>query len=178
MKTIDDVMGRCRIDEETGCWHWGGEIKTDARGVRMPTLWVFDSLQQRMRAMSGPTAVLELTGRRLTAQTIGWRACLCDDCLNPSHVMGGTRREFGSFVRAMGLFKNRPARVAANRKSARARSVVTPEIVADIRSSHLTGRELAAKHGLKVRHVSHIRTGTTWKDRVLPGASVFTLGAR
>lgn len=177
MKTIEDVRQRCRIDEETGCWHWGGEMKSGKAGSRVPAIYLFDSLRQKHRVMSGPLAILELTGRRSTAKTMGWRGCLCDDCLNPKHVMGGTRVEFGSFVRAAGLFKNNPARFAANRKSARERSPMTPELAAEIRGSTLTGRELAAKHGLKVRHVSSIRTGARWKNEVLPGASVFTLGA-
>lgn len=178
IRTVDDLKDRCILDDFTGCWHWQGAMRVDRHGKKSPAAYVWDSVRGEARTMTGPLFVLEVAGRRVLGVKMGWRMCLCDDCVNPEHVAGGTRKDFGRWVKSVGAWRNNPARAVANRRSARERSPITPEIVAEIRASSLTGRELAAKHGLKVRHVSHIRCGTTWKDAVLPGASVFTLGAR
>lgn len=175
---VDELKDRCIIDDFTGCWHWQGAMNTDRNGVRTPQMHVFDSTRGYCRTVTGPLAVLEVAGRRGIGVRMGWRTCRCDDCVNPEHIMGGTRKDWGRWIASHGLWKNVAARVVATRESARARSPVTPEIVAEIRSSPLTGRELSKKLGLKVRHISHIRTKSTWKDSVVPGASVFTLGAR
>ncbi len=178
IRTVEDLKGRCIVDDFTECWHWQGAMHMDGTGKRSPAAHIWDSVRQEARTMTGPLFVLEVAGRRGLGVKMGWRTCQCNDCVNPEHVAGGTRKDWGRWVAATGTWKNNPARAVANRRAARERSPLSPEIVAEIRASDLTGRELAVRHGLKVRHVSHIRCGTTWKDAVLPGASVFTLGAR
>jgi hypothetical protein len=179
ISSMEDVRQRCRIDDETGCWHWSGAANTSAYGGRTPTLWVFDSLRGEFRAMTGPIAVLELTGRRsVLGVKMGWRTCQCGDCLNPDHIMGGSKKDHGRWLAANDLLKGNPARIAANRRSGRARSVADEGIVALVRSSTKSGVELAAELGIAPQRISAIRTGRTWNDRPVAGASVFTLGAR
>jgi hypothetical protein len=178
INTVEDLKARCLIDDFTGCWHWQGAMRTDRYGKRTPALWIFDTRKGKFRTMTGPMAVLELEGARKPRFTIGWRMCRCDACLNPAHILGGTRAEFGAWMRLHGHWKNVPARVAANRRAARERAFLTPEIAERIRTSPLNGLEAAAEFGVSPQQVSKVRTGRSWANTVVAGASVFTLGAR
>lgn len=178
ISTSQDLMERCIVDDFTGCWHWQGAMRTDRNGQRTPAIWVFDTVKDKFRTMTGPIAVLELTQRRLIGVKMAWRTCRCDDCVNPEHVAGGTRKDWGRWLRATGVWKNVPARIVANRKSSRARTDTTRELVQAVRESPLNGLQAAAEFGLKAKHVSQIRTRKVWADRVAAGASVFSLGAR
>lgn len=178
ISTEEDLQARCLMDDFTGCWHWQGAMREDRNGTKTPAIWVFDTQQKKFRTMTGPMAVLEIVGRRAAGVKMAWRTCRCEDCLNPAHIAGGTRADWGLWMRANGFWKNVPARVAANRKSARARSENTPERIAEVRSSPLNGREASAAFGMSTQLVSKIRNRKCWADNVVPGASVFTLGAR
>lgn len=177
--TAEDLKGRCIVDDFTGCWHWQGATSTDKRGRKCQRVWVYDSLQGRFRTMSGPMAVLEIEGTRTPETEMGWRVCECQDCMNPAHVKGGTKADWGLWLRMYGKRKGKPRIVAANRKNVRSRAIINPQKAAEIRASDRPADELAAKYGLKnPRYISEIRLGRRWVDPVLPGASVFTLGAR
>lgn len=177
LTTVEDVKQRCIVDDFTGCWHWKGGARSDPKGRRIPQLWVFDTLRKEFRCMSGPLAILELEGTRTPEMQRGWRVCLCSDCLNPAHILGGTVKEWGNWLRNHGYWKGQPARIAAGRKNARARSDVTPEII-ELAKAAPTGRAAAAALGITESHASKIRLGRIWADGTAPGASVFTLGAR
>lgn len=175
ISNMDDVKARCVVDEETGCWHWRGAASKD---VPTPRLWVFDSQRGKFRTMTGPLAVLELTGRRVAGVKRGWRTCRCSDCMNDEHIMGGSDKDYGRWVAGNDLWKGRPQRIAANRRTGRARSVADERIVSLVRSSEKTGVALAEELGIDRRRISAIRTGKVWNDAPAPGASVFTLGTR
>jgi len=174
--TVEDLMGRCVVDEFTGCWHWRGASSLDRNGVKLQRLWVFDTQRGGFRVMSGPYAVLELSGKRKPSMTMGWRTCTSDDCMNPAHVQGGTRADWGHWLSERGAWRGLPSKVAANRRANRARSVLTAQKVAEIRASDLPRKELAAAHGISYSHLCAVKSGKKWADAVVPGASVFTLG--
>jgi hypothetical protein len=173
-----DLQGRCIVDDFTECWHWQGAMRSDKRGLLLPAMWVFDSQKGKYRTMTGPLAVLEIVGRRGLGVRTAWRTCGCGDCVNPQHILGGTKADWGRWIRTTGAWKNVPARVVANRRSARARSETGREIVAAVCSSPLNGRQAAAEFGISPQQVSKYRTGRSWVDPVVAGASVFSLGAR
>lgn len=176
--TVEDLKARCIVDDFTGCWHFQGAMREDRNGNRTPAVWIFDSIRNKFRTMTGPMAVVEIEGKRTPQMTIAWRDCRCDDCLNPAHIRAGTRADFGLWVRLYGHWRNNPARVAANRRSARERSENTPEKIAAVRASPLNGRQAAVAFEMSTQLVSKVRNGKAWSDHALPGASVFTLGAR
>lgn len=177
--TVADLKGRCIVDDFTDCWHWQGATSTDRSGRKCQRVWVFDSLSDRFRTMSGPMAVLEIEGTRTPETEMGWRVCRCEDCMNPAHVLGGTKKEWGNWLRNKGVRKGRPSIVAANRKNVRSRAILTQADADAIRGSTVPAAELAAQYGLKnPRYISEIRLGKRWVSPVIPGASVFTLGAR
>lgn len=177
IKTIEHVRERCYVDDFTGCWHWRGSMKVSSKGRRTPQLHIFDSVARRSKTVSGPLAVLDLAGRRTAQTQRGWRTCLCDDCLNPAHVMGGTHKQWGAWLRERGLWQNSPARLAAGRMVARARSAISPQQIELARACR-TGREAAALLGITESHASKIRNRRIWSDQAVRGASVFSLGAR
>lgn len=177
LTTVEDVKERCIVDDFTECWHWRGGARADKNGRRIPQLWVFDSVRGVFRCMSGPLAILELEGTRKPEMERGWRTCQCADCLNPKHIIGGTVKEWGNWLRAKRLWKDQPKRIAAGRRVKRSKSEITPEIVAAVKAAP-TGRAAAAALGITESHASKIRCGRIWADGIVPGASVFTLGAR
>lgn len=177
IKTIEDVKGRCYVDDFTGCWHWRGSMKINDKGRGTPQMHIYDSVARRSATVSGPLAVLELTGRRTPQTQRGWRTCLCDDCLNPAHIMGGTHKEWGAWLREQRCWQNSPARLAAGREWARARSRLSAKEIAQAKECR-TGKEAAELLGISESHASKIRTGKIWANRPARGASVFTLGAR
>lgn len=178
LTTIEDVKGRCRIDDLTGCWHWTGAMVEYPDGSKSPRMWVYDTQRKMFRVMSGPLAVLELEGTREPWMTMGWRGCRCGDCANPNHIIGGTKKQWGAWVRLNKHWKHSPRRTAANRRANRERSEIDITIAREVRESTLNNRQAAAAFGLTETHVSQIRMHRIWKETVVPGASVFTLGAR
>jgi hypothetical protein len=128
-------------------------------------------------------AVLELEGTRTAETEMGWRArCTAEDCMNPGHIMGGTRQEWGNWMRNTGSRKGRAKITAANRKNVRSRAILDEAKAAELRARAQAGESpvvLAAEYGLKnPRYVSEVALGKRWVNKVLPGASVFRMGAR
>jgi len=182
--TVEDLKARCLVDDFTGCWHWRGATSLDKHGRKLQRLWIYDSVQGRFRTFSGPLAVLELEGTRTAETEMGWRAgCNCDDCMNPAHIMGGTRKEWGRWVRHHGAWRGLPTKVAAQRRAVRGRAttMLDQQKANEIRVRAEAGEDkkaLAAEYGLKNwRYIHQIASGVRWANPVVPGASVFTLGA-
>lgn len=182
--TTEDLKGRCIVDDFTGCWHWQGATSVDKHGRKLQRVWVYDSLQKKFRTMSGPMAVLELEGTRTAETEMGWRTrCQCEDCLNPAHILGGTKKEWGNWLRNTGARRGRASITAANRKAVRSRAILNEQKAAEIRVRSQAGESaeaLASEFGLKnPKYISEIALGKRWTpNKVLPGASVFSLGAR
>ena len=204
MKTLDEVYGRCRIDEITGCWVWGGALSCGFPRVYGPD-WA--ATRERMDAAleiafashweSAKTkgAILEAMepalvsqpGRRAVWQMVtgkpipnGWRVygkCLNDHCLNFDHMSCGTVAEIGKFTAKVGRFKNQPNRILANRRIGLKRTTVTQERFDEILLSEESGVQISARTGISRTIVSKIRTGGMMVHR--PAGGLFAgLGAR
>lgn len=165
---LEQIRGRCRIDEETGCWHWTGAMNTDGARGRVPVIW------HEGRASSGGRVVFELSKRTIPKGQMVWRLCRCDDCLAPYHLRAGTRKEWGEWRKANGFASISPQAWAANMLAKRREARKSdPELAQIIRASSESGAEMARRHGLSKTAVSRIRLGKTWAETV-PQASVFT----
>lgn len=204
MKTLDEVYGRCRIDDITGCWKWTGAVSGGFPRVYGPD-WAltrerfeaaldaaFGSPREDakikaaiVQAMGG--AMLSQPGRRAVWQMAtgkpipnGWRVygtCPVDECLNPDHQACGTGADQGRYVAKIGLFKNQPNRILANRRTALKRTTVKKEVFDEILLSEEKGTEISARTGLSRTIVSKIRTGAAMAHRSAGG--LFSgLGAR
>lgn len=153
---MDDIKGRCRIDELTGCWLWVG-----AKSEGWPRIWAPDHTNHGgdLRTQTGRRAAWHVkTGKPIPA---GWRVfgtCDSRDCCNPAHMVCEPTAARGQKVAASGKLKNNIRRIAANRKTGRTRSSLSPELIAEIRESTETGLQIERRLGISRSTVSRVRT--------------------
>lgn len=122
--TIDDLMGRCRVDQATDCWH----LRT-ARGRPMErgkTMRIWSHLHGRV--MSARQLALAMGTARPVPQ--GYVVvCKCDsyDCVNPEHLRALTRADEIAQKKPLGTYKT-ARKTLANRATGRKRQVHSDEL--------------------------------------------------
>lgn len=156
MKTLEEVKGRCFIDEE-GHWIWRGakHCKTGPR-IYAPVL-----PDGQMESQPGRRAVWQMA-KGLPINK-GWRVYgRCDEpmCVNPEHIACGPSDSVGRHIAKTGKFKGQPKRIAANRAIGRKRASYTPEQLAEVRASDESGSALVARLGLGRGVISRLKLGT------------------
>ena len=164
---LDQIKGRGRIDDETGCWLWSGAMSADEGGGRVPIVW------HDGRTSSALRVVYVLSGKTVRKGEIVWRKCRHDHCLRPDHLLSGTRAQWGAWRKAYGYAAMTPDAWAANMLERRKGKEIDAETAAMIRESPETGAALARKLGVSKQAVSRVRLRKTWAETV-PQASVFT----
>lgn len=204
MKTLDEVYGRCKIDDITGCWIWDGAVSggfprvygpdwamTQARldaalDVAFASHWesaktkaaIVEAMEPAMLSQPGRRAVWQMATGKIIPN--GWRVfgtCLHDHCLNPKHMDCGTGADIGKFTAKVGRFKNQPNRILANRKIGMKRSRLTEDLFNEILLSPETGVQIKARTGVSRTIISKVRTGGMMVYR--PARGLFSgLGAR
>lgn len=164
---LDYIQQRCT--EDADCWLWRHACSTNGT----PKVTITDGPDKRQWAVRRYVATvlgLSIAGKLVTT-TCGNPRCVC-----PDHLLVVDKKQMGKLVAKRTGYAQRPerrTRIATARRLGEGK--VTKEIVADIRTSGLLIRELAAKHGLAKATVSRIRRHASWIDYVTP----FTgLGAR
>lgn len=171
IQTLDDLMGRCVVDELTDHWVWkGGRSQGCPRAY-----WIHPVTGKEITGHARRAAKVLQRGAELPK---GHRAYLiCDNplCVNPAHIAVGTRKQECAFHVKQGLYRNNPRRKAASLEVNRAKSSLTMEIAEYIRSSPKMGIELAAELGVSRTAVSNIRIGKTFRKEAANGFSVFNL---
>lgn len=151
--TLNDLMERCRVED--GHWIWIGAA---SRGV--PRIWApdFTQAEGRMTSQPGRRAVWHVkTGKPIPE---GWRVFgTCDrpDCIAPGHIVCRDPAVEGRKVAASGKLKGRVGRKLAARKTGRARSKLDLQLIEFIKTSPLTGEQVAAQTGLSTTTVSKVR---------------------
>lgn len=163
---IDDLQGRCRVDEITGCWTWAGGLNSTGQpSMRIPALGgKSGGVGSLLSALIGPP------GRgRFWISHCGNQLC-CNP--TPRHRWPGTRSKQMRTASPTRTLEQR-ARIAQGRKT---HSRVTEADVDDIRSGRISSREAADRLGITTSYAWAIRVG---KSRAFcaapaPGASVFT----
>lgn len=179
MSTVEDLRKFCRVDDFTGCWHWKGAGSIDKQGRKCQRVWVYDSVRREFRTMSGPIAVLEIAGKRTANTEMGWRTCRCEDCMNPQHVTGGTKKQWGNWLRNTGAWKNSPAHVLGIQRARAVNMKLSQEKVDAMRASGRKADDLAAEYDIAPNYARDILAFRRWNKpvAVIPGASVFTLAS-
>lgn len=170
VRTVEDLLQRSRVDEETGCWRWGLSKLDGAAVVHFVDA---DGVRRKSR---GRRAAAILSGKHIPKGHTVFKPLRCthDDCVNPDHAAVGTRAQEGAAIAKSGRWKNLPTKIAATQVLADARRKLTPEAVHDIRTSGLSQVKLAEKHGVSQYCIWSVKTLRTHKPK---GFSVFSLGA-
>lgn len=166
IRTVEDLRQRCRVDDDTGCWHWGLSKGDDGR------IWCHFRHDGKQIKTTGRRAALLLAGKTIAPKHVVFptRACTSDDCVNPEHCRSSTRANHGQYMRATGRAKT-PAKSASARALAHARRKLTWDQVHEIRASDETQAALALRFGVSQFCIWSIVSGRSWKQ---PASSVFT----
>ena len=171
IRTVEDLKKRCRVDEDTGCWHWTLAL---CRGVPKVHFRAPDTGICR-RARGRRAALYLRRGTDLPDGHIAFARLQCKsaDCVNPEHCRSDTKARWGEWLTKSGKVKGLPSKYVGSRKGWDTRGrKLTPEMVAEIRSSaephHIVGKRL----GVSGYAVWSVRVGLTHRQH-MPGASVF-----
>jgi len=118
INSIEDLKGRCVVDDLTGHWHWKGAFTYTGHSV-VASVWS-PALQ---RTVSMAKAIGLLMGEPIPEGKLWYRKCGCGDCANPAHYRIGTRQELGRLARP----SNTPlhnAKISAYRRAQSGRPVL------------------------------------------------------
>lgn len=129
-------------DADGGCWLWSA--------YKMPSGYGFFKTP---RTELAHRAAFRLLVGPLTPGLEVMHKCDTPSCVNPEHLLQGTRTENMRDAKA----KGRNARGEGH-----GRAVLSESMVSDIRSSPGFQREIAATHGISQSQVSRIRRGEHW----------------
>lgn len=159
MRTLEQVKGACRIDEE-GCWIWGGGCSNDGSPRIYAPDWT--SSGGAMKVQMGRRGVWHIAhpGQAMPQGHRAYGTCRKPLCVNPACIEAGPMREFGELIAREGWLKGRISRRISSRKTGRARSVMTPETIAIAQASDLSCAELAALLNVSPATAHRARRGT------------------
>lgn len=176
IRTLDDLKGRCIVNDETGCWDWQG-----ATTEGQPRVWLRNPDTGVHQTMTGTRAAFALAKGFAVpdGMTAYRRPVCCARCVNPDHVRVGTKAKACAVLAASGKLKGNPLRAAMNTAIVRrTRARLSPQIVEEIRASSETNTALAARYGVGHQAISAVRLGKNWRGGdVMAGSSVFSLGS-
>lgn len=171
IQTLDDLMGRCVVEELTEHWLWkGGKSKGCPRAY-----WIHPETGKEVVGWARRAAKVLERGADLPPRHRAYLTCDHPGCVNPAHIATGTRKQECALHAKNGVYKNNPRRKAAAIEVNRAKSRLTMEVAEYIRSSPKLGVELAAELGVSRTAVSNIRIGKTFRKEAANGFSVFNL---
>lgn len=149
--TLEAIREKCI--EEGDCWLWQGAMDKGTPRAKVGGKMVY------VRRL-----VLELKGKKIHTGMRATTTCGDERCVNPDHVVASTPSAINAAVARRTGFARKAARRAKISAAKRKNSHVTPEMVAEIRSSDGTGRAIAARLGLHASTVNDIRAHRTWVD--------------
>lgn len=157
MRTLEEIKGRCFIDED-GHWLWRGATRGDDR---VPFIYAPNLARGgKMSSQCGYRAVYHVTkGVAVPPGHRVFNTCGNPACVNPEHIRCATYAAFGRYVRSKGAFKGQVRRIIANRAIALARTKVTPQMVSQILASPDSCAKTGAAFGVSGFLVWRIRNG-------------------
>ena len=175
IRTLQDLKDRCVIDPITGCWNWSMSISQGLPNVHIP----HPVTGERIKTKGRRAALMLKTGQLLPSGWFAIRKPTCESpiCCNPDHAFMGDGKAYGESVKALGTFKNSPARIAANTKTVRStRCKLTLDQAALVRNDERPVNEIAEDYGVSKTTVYYIKRGVTYRQ-TFKTASIFSMGA-
>lgn len=170
--TTEQIRLRCWCDPRSKCWHY-----RTADGRKMPhdgkrqAIWIGGR-----GAVPITKAAWEAKHQKpVPAGWIAYRTCGSHDCANPAHITAGPRTQHGAMVAASNVWKGRPVRVIACRRSASKQQRLTPELRAWVIESSQTHASAAHALGCSECLVRRVRKQARQR-MVLNASSIFAIG--
>lgn len=161
VRDLEDLRERCRVDDITGCWHWG--LANSGNGA--PSLWI-PELRRRL-SLGGAVGFLS-TGKDPKGQI--WHVtCDTPNCGNPAHRSRGTKSS--QMLRSNAL--RDPVVRARITKTIREGSKLSEAECEAIRNDPRKLADIAADYGIHLSYVSVIRRGIARKPLAVKNASAF-----
>lgn len=156
MKTLADMKGRCRIDDD-GHWIWTGA------GAEEGCARIYAPDYTRggvMRVQNAARAVWHAAHQRpLPDGHRAFNACGNLLCINPKCIKSGTAKEQGAVLTELGHHQGQMHRILANRRNNEANRKVTEEIAAQITESEEARAVLAERFKLHPETIRLVQQG-------------------
>ena len=156
-ETIKRIEDQCEWDGD--CLLWQGGVNSKGHPLM--------SFQGKTGSLVRRVLQEVRTGRSLPKAVVMRAVCGNKLCMARDHCKEWTRAQVMAQLGERGEL-SRPDKKRSNQRSAPKK--LTPEQVAEIRSSNETGVELAKQYGVSHTNISRIRRGESWANY---GASVF-----
>lgn len=174
--SLEDLRGRCVIDEDTGCWH----LRT-ARGKPLPTGKV-----QRVWAHGiGHTTATRLSwmlthpGQQMRKGYVAFRRCCSYDCVAPEHISAASPQMWGKHMAATGKATTKAKTIAARIQVRNLpQNKLTPETRAWLLESTQSGCDAAHGLGISQGRANIIRAEHRKAVVSRPAASIFEFAMR
>lgn len=181
---LNDLRDRCRIDSETGCWHWGASMAMSNNGRgQVPRVAIPSGVfgPGRLKTVSGCRAAWLMSGKILQSGWVVWRTCMHNDCINPAHLKAGTKAEEGAWMAEHAGRKGDPKRAAANRINVGVQAIpaVTVRQIEALLSDGVLHADIQTRTGVHKATISKIANRKHYHQRtagLVRGASVFAMG--
>lgn len=180
-RVLPDLLDRCTVDDETGCWIWKLGMSDRSSSVRCPVPVLWSPIERRI-TQAGRHAWL-LAGFDLAPGEIVFRyRCANGLCIHPLHAAAGTRSDMNDYRSSSGRLKADAVKLAKLDR-ARAAMMVPPSKVAQIEAALDSGVSLtstAREFGICFDTAKSVARGkhpySRGRQRLVPGASVFAIG--
>lgn len=151
--TLAQLKDRCVINPTTGCWEWQGAVSDHGYG----------SLTVNQKRKVAPRYAKELSiGRELETEEHVRHTCDNPPCVNPDHLIVGTRQENIDDMRAKGRGCNPPIHRGEDQHSAKL-SEEDVRAIRKIRAEKSESiRKLAKRLGVSACTIKYIQNVKSW----------------
>lgn len=153
INSVAKLMGRCYVDQDTGCWHWRLSMSQGAPRVHVRLPDGSSHVTRGRRA-----ALMVKNGCLIAAkkQVFAKACCQSPDCVNPEHARIGTKHHSMQAASARGALST-PARLASIKQRGVEARRLTGEQMQELLSNEQSAYAVAKKFSLSQSRVSALR---------------------
>jgi hypothetical protein len=151
--TLEAIKANCI--EEGNCWLWQGAMSHGTTPIMR--------INGSRKLVPVRRFILQLKGAKVEGKK-SYITCGNPKCVNPAHIKPMTGSQMLKRVAKQTGYAQRISRNAKIAAGKRKHSPITPELVAEIRSSPESGHAIARRLGFCQATVQAIRAHDTWKD--------------
>jgi len=173
MSLFDFIKDRCVLEGD--CWNWQGARQSCGS---TPTMNVRNPATGKRQVMSVRRAILlekHQGNHGFLKNKLATYNCMNPDCVNPDHTHAVTRASLQTRLAEEFGYHRNPLRNKKLSEIMRAKSVLTPDLVEQIRADESTQKDIARRFGVSQAAISKIKRGSTWKSHANPFAQLGSL---